>query len=112
MKSAYELAMERLQKTSPSLSLTDEQRKDLAELDSKYRAKIAEKELFLNDQIRKAQTGGKMDDIDSLQKQEGVRTIKRAHMLGFLDPDLPKRRQTSAREDARVAAFVSNARSK
>jgi hypothetical protein len=26
-----------------------------------------------------------------VQKQEGVRTIKRAHMLGFLDPDLPKR---------------------
>jgi hypothetical protein len=26
-----------------------------------------------------------------LQKQEGVRTIKRAHMLGFLDPDLPRR---------------------
>ena len=69
MKSAYELAMERLQKTSPSLSLTDEQKKELAELDSKYQAKIAEKELFLNDQIRKAQTEGKGDDIDSLQKQ-------------------------------------------
>jgi uncharacterized alpha-E superfamily protein len=69
MKSAYELAMERLQKTSPSLSLTEEQKKELAELDSKYQAKIAEKELFLKDQIRKAQTEGKVDDIDSLQKQ-------------------------------------------
>jgi Fatty acid desaturase. len=29
--------------------------------------------------------------IEHLQKQEGVCTIKRAHMLGFLDPDLPKR---------------------
>jgi hypothetical protein len=29
--------------------------------------------------------------ITDLQKQEGVRTIRRAHMLGFLDPDLPKR---------------------
>ena len=29
--------------------------------------------------------------IAELQKEEGVRTIKRAHMLGFLDPDLPKR---------------------
>jgi len=47
--------------------------------------------------------------IADLQKQEGVRTIKRAHMLGFLDPDLPKRGQ---HQDARVAAFVSNARSK
>ena len=69
MKSAYELAMERLQKASPSLSLTDKQKEKLAELDSKYRAKIAEKELFLKDQIRKAQTEGKLDDIDSLQKQ-------------------------------------------
>ena len=69
MKSAYELAMERLQKVSPSLSLTDKQKEELAELDSKYRAKIAEKELFLKDQIRKAQTEGKQDDIDSLQKQ-------------------------------------------
>jgi hypothetical protein len=31
--------------------------------------------------------------IADLQKQEGVRTIKRAHMLGFLDSDLPRRRQ-------------------
>ena len=69
MKSAYELAMERLQKVSPSLSLTDKQKEELAELDSKYRAKIAEKELFLKNQIRKAQTEGKQDDIDSLQKQ-------------------------------------------
>jgi hypothetical protein len=69
MKSAYELAMERLQKTSPTLSLTDKQKEELAELDSKYRAKIAEKEMFLKDQIRKAQTEGKAEDIDSLQKQ-------------------------------------------
>ena len=69
MKSAYELAMERLQQASPSLLLTEEQKKELAEIDSKYRAKIAEKELFLRDQIRKAQTEGKVDDIDSLEKQ-------------------------------------------
>jgi hypothetical protein len=69
MKSAYELAMERLQKASPSSSLTDEQKKQLAEIDSKYQAKIAEKELFLKDQIRKAQTEGKADETESLQKQ-------------------------------------------
>ena len=69
MKSAYELAMERLLQTSPSLSLTEEQKKELAEIDSKYRAKIAEKELFLRDQVRKAQTEGKLDDVDSLEKQ-------------------------------------------
>jgi hypothetical protein len=61
--------MERLQKASPSSSLTEEQKKELAEIDSKYQAKIAEKELFLKDQILKAQSGGKAEDIDSLQKQ-------------------------------------------
>jgi hypothetical protein len=69
MKSAYELAMERLQQVSPSLSLTEEQKKELAAIDSKYQAKIAEKELFLRDQIRKAQADGKPEDIDSLEKQ-------------------------------------------
>jgi hypothetical protein len=29
--------------------------------------------------------------ITELQKREGTRVIKHAHMLGFLDPDLPKR---------------------
>ena len=61
--------MERLEKASPSLSLTEEQKNELAEMDSKYQAKIAEKELFLKDRIRKAQTDGKPDDIDSLEKQ-------------------------------------------
>ncbi|PYI59696.1 MAG: fatty acid desaturase, partial [Verrucomicrobia bacterium] len=37
--------------------------------------------------------------IADLQKQEGVRTIKRAHMLGFLDPDLPKRGQHEAKAE-------------
>ena len=78
MKSAYELAMERLQKASPSLSLTEEQKKELGDLDSKYRAKIAEKELFLKDQIRKAQIGGKFEDVESLEKQfaSEVRRLK------------------------------------
>jgi hypothetical protein len=69
MKSAYELAMERLQKASPSFTLTDDQKKELADVDSKYRAKIAERELFLKEQIRKAQIEGKSEDIESLEKQ-------------------------------------------
>ena len=69
MKSAYELAMERLEKASPSLSLTEDQKKELAEVDSVYRAKIAEKELFLKNQISKAQKAGKLDEVESLEKQ-------------------------------------------
>ncbi len=49
MKSSYELAMERLNKTAPATKLTGEQKKQLAELDAKYAAKIAEREIFLND---------------------------------------------------------------
>src|SRR5213594_3559822 len=72
MKSAYELAMERLEKASPSLSLTEDQKKEIAEVDSVYRAKIAEKELFLKDQIRKAQDAGKFDEVESLEKQQAA----------------------------------------
>jgi hypothetical protein len=69
MKSAYELAMERLEKASPSISLTEEQKKEIAEVDSVYRAKIAEKEVFLKDQISKAQNAGKLEEVESLEKQ-------------------------------------------
>jgi hypothetical protein len=69
MKSAYELAMERLEKASPSISLTEDQKKEIAEVDSTYRAKIAEKEVFLKDQIRKAQSAGNLEEAESLEKQ-------------------------------------------
>ena len=69
MKSAYELAMERLEKASPSLSLTEDQKKEIAEVDSVYRAKIAEQELFLKNQIRNAQAAGKLEEVESLEKQ-------------------------------------------
>src|SRR2546427_10861185 len=69
MKSAYELAMERLEKASPSISLTEAQKKEIAEVDSTYRAKIAERELFLKDQIRKAQNAGNSEQAESLEKQ-------------------------------------------
>ena len=69
MKSAYELAMERLEKASPSISLTEAQKKEIAEVDSTYRAKIAEKEVFLKDQIRKAQNAGNSEEAESLENQ-------------------------------------------
>ena len=69
MKSAYELAMERLEKSAPSVSLTDEEKAQIAEIDSSYRAKIAEKELFLKDQILIAQRGGSLEEAEALEKQ-------------------------------------------
>ncbi len=69
MKSAYELAMERLQKSQPSLVLTDEQKKELAEIDSTFKARIAEKELLLRGEIQKAQNTGKLEEVEALEKQ-------------------------------------------
>ena len=69
MKSAYELAMERLQKGSPTMTLTPEQKAELAEIDSSFNAKIAERKIFLTDQLTKAAAAGKFDDVESLEKQ-------------------------------------------
>lgn len=69
MKSAYELAMERLEKASPSMSLTADQKKEIAEVDSVYRAKIAEREVFLKDQISRARIAGNLEELQSLEKQ-------------------------------------------
>lgn len=69
MKSAYELAMERLNKTSPTVKLTDKQKKELAEIDSKYAAKIAERELLVHDELKKAVEKGDMESVAQLEKQ-------------------------------------------
>jgi hypothetical protein len=69
MKSAYELAMERLQKEAPSVPLTEEQRIQLSEIDSLYKSKIAEKELLLQDQIQKELSAGRFNEIESLRQQ-------------------------------------------
>jgi len=69
MKTAYELAMERLSKTSPTVKLTDEQKKQLAELDSRYAARIAERELFLKGEIVKAIDKGDAEAVEQLEKQ-------------------------------------------
>ena len=69
MKSAYELAMERLNKTSPMTKLSDEQKKQLAELDSQYAAKIAEREIFVKGELAKAAAKGDFDAMEQLEKQ-------------------------------------------
>lgn len=69
MKSAYELAMERLQKDAPTIPLSDAQKAEIAERESTCRAKIAEQELFLTGQIANARAEGKVADAASLQKQ-------------------------------------------
>jgi hypothetical protein len=67
MKSSYELAMERLNKTAPTVRLTAAQKKQLAELDSQYAAKIAGREIALNGEIAKATDD--FDKAESLRRQ-------------------------------------------
>ena len=69
MKSAYELAMERLEQQSPTVTLSEHQKTAIAEIDSATRAKIAEKEVFLRDEIAKAQSTGKYDEVSELEQQ-------------------------------------------
>lgn len=69
MKSAYELAMERLQKEAPSVPLTEEQRNEISEIESLYKSKIAEKELLLKDQIQKELAARRFDEVESLKQQ-------------------------------------------
>ena len=69
MKSAYELAMERLNKTSPSVKLTAQQKVELADLDSRCSAKIAEREIGLKSEIEKASLQGDFETMEKLQQQ-------------------------------------------
>jgi hypothetical protein len=69
MKSAYELAMERLNKTGPTQKLTDAQKQQLAEIDSKYAAKLAEREIFVKGEMSKAVEKGDFEAMEQLEKQ-------------------------------------------
>ena len=61
--------MERLEKESPTQELTDEQKTKLAELSKVYEAKIADREVFLNGEMEKAEAAGEFEQIEQLNKQ-------------------------------------------
>ena len=71
MKSAYELAMERLAKSDPDAGrpLGPEQKARLAEIDRVYQGKIAEREIFLKKQLNDALAAGKPDEVEQVRKQ-------------------------------------------
>ena len=78
MKSAYELAMDRLEKQSPSSALTIAQKSQIAEIESISRAKIAEKELFLREQVTKALADGDIQGAQQIEQQL-VREVRNIH---------------------------------
>lgn len=71
MKSAYELAMERLAKSDPDSgkALTPEQKNRLAEIDRVYQGKIAEREIFLKKQLNDALAQQNADEHQKIQQQ-------------------------------------------
>lgn len=69
MKTAYELAMERLSKASPTVKLSEAQKRQIADLESQCAARIAERELLLQGEIAKAVDKGDPEAIAQLEKQ-------------------------------------------
>jgi hypothetical protein len=67
MKSAYELAMERLNKTTPTVKLSEAQKKEIAEIESEYAGKIAAREIALKAEM--ARVAGDPEKEIALQKQ-------------------------------------------
>ena len=92
MKSAYELAMERLEKDAPSQSaVTEELRAQLAEIADRFKAKIAEREVFLGGLLSKASANGSVTEVAELEEQL-AREVRRL-----------KEQCESAKEKARAA---------
>ena len=85
MTSAYELAMERLEKQSPTAKLTAAQKAEITELESFTKAKKAEQELFLKGEIAKAEAKGDYEAFEQLGKQ-----LK--HEMQKLDDDLERKK--------------------
>ncbi len=78
MKSAYELAMDRLERQSPSSTLSAAQKSQIAEIDSLARAKVAEKELFLREQVTKALASGDHQGAQQIEQQL-ARELQKVH---------------------------------
>lgn len=71
MKSAYELAMERLAKSDPSAAkpLDAAKKAKLAEIDKVYKSKLAEREIFLKQQLDAALADGKAEEVEKVRQQ-------------------------------------------
>jgi len=77
MKSAYELAMERLSKSEPATGpLTPAQKAQLAEIDQVYKGKVAEREIFLKKRVEEAMAAQKFEDIAKIREQLGSERVR------------------------------------
>jgi IS5 family transposase len=70
MKSAYELAMERLAKADPAgKPLSAAQKQQLVEIDRLYQGRIAEREIFLKQQLEAELAAQKLEEADKVRHQ-------------------------------------------
>ena len=67
MKSSYELAMERMG-GGDDKPLTDEQKEKIAEIDTRYKAKIAERKIFLEKSVEDAVAKGEQSEAEEARK--------------------------------------------
>lgn len=59
--------MERLNRTTPIRKLTDDQKRQLAELDNVYAAKSAERQLAAQAELRQAEAQGDLELIEKVR---------------------------------------------
>jgi hypothetical protein len=87
MKSAYELAMERLNKVSPSKTLSAVQKEQIAELESLYKSRIAQAELAADEESAAAERNGDQEAADRVRARLKVERAK-------LQAELEERKST------------------
>ena len=61
--------MERLEQSEATVKLNDAQKAQISEIDSTYKARIAEKELFLQEKIREMRMAGNYSEMENLEAQ-------------------------------------------
>jgi hypothetical protein len=76
MKSAYELAMERLSKTAPTKKLTDAQKAEIAEIDSIALARLAQAELAVQAQVAEAEAKADYYEVDEARRRFAIDKAK------------------------------------
>ena len=87
LKSALDLAMERLEKKNGKITtLSSEQKKALAEIDGQLKAKIAEIEILKNKQIAEASAKGDSEEVQKIEAQK-LSDIGRARSHAESDKD-------------------------
>lgn len=92
MKSAYELAMERLKAADPDAGapLTPEQKGRLADIERVYQARIAERQIFLQKQLADTQAAGNGEEAEKIKQQL---TNEKIRLTEEMDAEKEKARQ-------------------